>query len=81
MLFVVSPLIEYIRYQQVERLGKLGLRSACLEESQQSDREVVEGRNVQVIFGSVEQWLSAKCKKSRTAEHFKSVFTLVVDEV
>ena len=38
MLYVASPLIEYIRYQQVERLRKLGLRSACLEESLQSDR-------------------------------------------
>ena len=59
MLYVVSQLIEYIRYQQVERLRKLGLRSACLEESLQSDREVVEGRSAQVIFGSAEQWLSA----------------------
>ena len=37
---------------------------------ERSDREVVEGRNVQVIFGSDEQWLFAKWKKSRTAEHF-----------
>ena len=38
---VVSPLIEYIRYQQVERLRKLELWSACLEESLQSNHEVV----------------------------------------
>ena len=53
---------------------KLRLRSACLEESQQSDREVVEGRNVQEIFGSAKQCLSAKWKTSRTAENFKMLF-------
>ena len=41
----------------------------------------MEGRNVQVIFGSAEQWLSAKQKKLRTTEHFKNAFALVVDEV
>ena len=78
---VVSPL-EYIRRQQVDRLRKLGLRSACLEESPVSDGEIVEGgSNVQVIFGSAEQWLSAKWKNCLKHENIKNVCALVVDEV
>lgn len=71
-IIVINPL-ELIRRQQVEKLVKIGIKAATLENSQNvSDAEI--------IFGSAEQWLSESWKKELKEGCLKDVSVLVVDE-
>ena len=75
-VLVVSPL-EFIRKQQVERLNKSGIKATSLEgiSPENVDKEI------EVFFGSAEQWLSDKWRTALKAECFKEAEFLVVDEV
>ncbi|KAM7435795.1 3 flap structured DNA binding [Porites harrisoni] len=74
-VLVVSPL-ELIRRQQVERLNVSGLKATLLEDLRCEDLKEIE-----IVFGSAEQWLSEKWRSSLKSGNFKGAEFLVVDEV
>ena len=74
-VLVVSPL-ELIRRQQVERLNVSGVKATSLEDLTCEDLKEIE-----IVFGSAEQWLSEKWRSSLKSGNFKGAKFLVVDEV
>ena len=74
-MLVVSPL-ELIRRQQVERLNVSGVKATLLEDLRCEDLKEIE-----IFFGSAEQWLSEKWRSSLKSGNFKGAEFLVVDEV
>ncbi len=71
---VVSPL-EYIRVQQVEALRKHGIIATCLGPS------FTACGNLQVVYGSAEEWLSKKCIRMLQSGELGDITALVIDEV
>ena len=78
---VVSPL-EYIRKQQVANLQKAdcGVNAAAIGESGDIDKEIEAG-NYNIVYGSAEQWLSDRWRKSLQSGSLHQTKVLVVDEV
>ena len=78
---VVSPL-DYIRNQQVASIEKMdcGICAAAIGESIQGDSEIENGK-LYIMFGSVEQWLSNRCRKALHFGALHQTKVLVVDEV
>lgn len=74
-VLVVSPL-ELIRRQQVERLNVSGVKATSLEDLRCEDLKEIE-----IVFGSAEQWLSEKWRSSLKSGNFKGAKFFVVDEV
>lgn len=79
-VLVVSPL-ELIRKQQVERLNKSGIKAAVLEDLSTLTFEDLDREEIEIVFGSAEQWLSEKWRESLKAGSFKRAEILIVDEV
>ena len=78
---VVSPL-EYIRKQQVANLqtADCGVNAAAIGESGEIDKEIEVG-NYNIVYGSVERWLSDRWRKSLQSGSLHQTKVLVVDEV
>ena len=79
-VLVVSPL-ELIRKQQVERLSKSGVKAAVIEDLSTLTFEDLDREEIEIVFGSAEQWLSEKWRESLKAGSFKRAEFLIVDEV
>ena len=71
-----------IRKQQVANINKLncGLRAAAIGEDDETDKEIEEG-DVNIVFGSAEQWLSDRWKKCLQFGSLHGTEVLVIDEV
>ena len=74
-VIVVSPL-ELIRTQQVSKLNDLGIKSVALETCESGS----DANEVEIVFGSAEQWLSQRWKQEIKSGSLKNASVLVVDE-
>ena len=79
-MLIVSPL-ELIRKQQVERRNASGVKVALLEDLSTLKCEDLDREEIEIMFGSAEQWLSEKWRESLKAGSFKRAEFLIVDEV
>ena len=77
-VLVVSPL-EMIRKQQVERLNSSGIKAVLLEDLDPKCENL--GEEIEVAFGSAEQWLSDAWRQPLKDGVFKGAEFRVVDEV